>query len=62
MKLEFQEKGRYKIYNALSDNNGYFLTIIKVIDNIVYYLFDGDDEIKYFEVGSNFEFDLIKIF
>ncbi len=59
--MNFKEKDRYKIYNYLSDNHGYFLTIIKVIDNFVYYLFDGDDEVKFFELGSNFEVDLIKI-
>lgn len=59
--LAIKEKNRYKVYNTLSDYHGYFLTIIKIIDNKVYYLFDGDDEIKYFELGSNFEFDLIKV-
>ena len=59
--LEYKEKDRYKVFNTLSDNHGYFLTIIKVIDNIIYYLFDGDDEVKFFEVGSEFDFDLIKL-
>lgn len=59
--IRFKEKERYRIYNTLSDNHGYFLTIIKVIKNKVYYLFDGDEEIKFFEVGSQFEFDLIKV-
>lgn len=60
MILIFKEKDRYKIYNGLSEKNGYFLTIIKVIDDIVYYLFDGDEEVKHFKLGSDFEFDLIK--
>lgn len=60
--LEYKEKERYRVFNTLSENHGYFLTIIKVIDNIVYYLFDGDDEVKFFEVGSEFDFDLIKLF
>ena len=60
--LEYKEKERYRDFNTLSENHGYFLTIIKVIDNIVYYLFDGDDEVKFFEVGSEFDFDLIKLF
>ena len=60
--LEYKEKDRYKFFNTLSDNHGYFLTIIKVIDNIIYYLVDGDDEVKFFEVGSEFDFDLIKLF
>ncbi len=59
--IKFKEKERYRIYNTLSDNHGYFLTIIKVIKNKVYYLFDGDEEIKCFEVGSQFELDLIKV-
>lgn len=49
------------MYNALSDYHGYFLTIIKVVDNKIYYLFDGYDEINYFEVGSKFDVDLIKV-
>lgn len=60
--LEYREKDRYKVFNALSENHGYFLTIIKVIDNTIYYLFDGNDEVKFFEVGSEFDFDLIKLF
>ncbi len=59
--LAFKEKERYRIYNSLSEKHGYFLTIIKVDKNIVFYLFDGDDEMKFFEVGSKFEIDLIKI-
>lgn len=61
VRLNFKEKERYRIYNTLSENNGYFLTIIKLINNRVYYLFDGDEEIKFFEVGSQFQFDLIKV-
>lgn len=59
--LLFEEKDRYRVYNTLSDYHGYFLTIIRIIDGSVYYLFDGDDEIKNFELGSKFEFDLIKV-
>lgn len=59
--LEYREKERYRVYNALSDYHGYFLTIIKVVDNKIYYLFDGYDEINYFEVGSKFDVDLIKV-
>ena len=43
----FKEKERYRIYNTLSENHGYFLTIIKVSNNIIYYLFDGIDEVKW---------------
>lgn len=60
MVLIFKEKDRYRIYNGLSEKNGYFLTIIKVIDDTVYYLFDGDEEIRDFKLGSDFELDLIK--
>lgn len=59
--LEYKEKERYRVFDTLSEYHGYFLTIIKVIDDIVYYLFDGDDEIKFFEVGSEFDLDLIKL-
>ena len=57
----FRVKERYRIYNTLSENHGYFLTIIKVNNNIVFYLFDGIDEIKWFDSGSDFAVDLIKI-
>ena len=57
----FKEKERYRIHNALSENHGYFLTIIKVYNNMIYYLFDGIDEVKWFDVRSNFAVDLIKV-
>lgn len=57
----FKEKERYRIYNTLSENHGYFLTIIKIDCKIVYYLFDGIDEVKWFDISSNFVVDLIKI-
>ena len=59
--INYKKGERYKVYNALSDYHGYFLTIVKKINNVVYYLFDGNEEVKYFEVGSNFEVDLIKV-
>ena len=57
----FKERERYRVYNTLSENHGYFLTIIKVSNNIIYYLFDGIDEVKWFDVRSNFAVDLIKV-
>jgi len=57
----FKERERYRVYNTLSENHGYFLTIIKVCNNIIYYLFDGIDEVKWFDVRSNFAVDLIKV-
>lgn len=57
----FKERERYRIYNTLSENHGYFLTIIKVCNNVIYYLFDGIDEVKWFDVRSNFAVDLIKV-
>lgn len=57
----FKERERYRIYNTLSENHGYFLTIIKVYNNMIYYLFDGVDEVKWFDVRSNFAVDLIKV-
>jgi len=57
----FKEKERYYIYNPLSDNNRYFLTIIKVDKDVIYYFFDGDDKIQSFKKGSDFEIDLIKV-
>ena len=57
----FKERERYRVYNTLSENHGYFLTIIKVYNNMIYYLFDGIDEVKWFDVRSNFAVDLIKV-
>ena len=57
----FKERERYRVYNTLSENHGYFLTIIKVYNNMIYYLFDGVDEVKWFDVRSNFAVDLIKV-
>lgn len=57
----FKERERYRVYNTLSENHGYFLTIIKVCNNMIYYLFDGVDEVKWFDVRSNFAVDLIKV-
>lgn len=57
----FKEKERYRIYNTLSENHGYFLTIVKIDKSIVFYLFDGIDEIKWFDSKSDFAVDLIKI-
>ena len=57
----FKERERYRVYNTLSENHGYFLTVIKVCNNMIYYLFDGVDEVKWFDVRSNFAVDLIKV-
>ena len=57
----FKEKERYRIYNALSEDHGYFLTIIKIYNNTIYYLFDSIDEVKCFDVRSDFAVDLIKV-
>ena len=57
----FKERERYRVYNTLSENHGYFLTIIKVCNNMIYYLFDGIDEVKWFDVRSAFAVDLIKV-
>lgn len=57
----FKVMERYRIYNTLSENHGYFLTILKINNNIVYYLFDGIDEVKWFDIRSNFAVDLIKV-
>ena len=57
----FKVSERYRIFNTLSENHGYFLTIIKVQDTIVYYLFDGFDEVQWFDISSNFAVDLIKL-
>ena len=48
----FKERERYRVYNTLSENHGYFLTIIKVCNNMIYYLFDGFDEVKWFDVDN----------
>ena len=57
----YKEGERYRIYNPLSDNNGYFLTVVKVINKIIYYLFDGEDEVRFFIKEDQFSTDLIKI-
>lgn len=57
----FKVSERYRIFNTLSENHGCFLTIIKVKDTIVYYLFDGVEEVKWFDISSNFAVDLIKL-
>ena len=57
----FKERERYRVYNTLSENHGYFLTVIKVCNNMIYYLFDGIDEVKWFDVRSTFAVDLIKV-
>lgn len=57
----FKERERYRIHNTISENHGYFLTIIKVYNNMIYYLFDGIDEVKWFDVRSTFAVDLIKV-
>ena len=57
----FRVSERYRIFNTLSENHGYFLTIIKVKNTIVYYLFDGLDEVQCFDISSNFAVDLIKL-
>lgn len=57
----FKERERYRIYNTLSEKHGYFLTILKIKENIIYYLFDGIDEVMWFDVRSEFAVDLIKV-
>jgi len=57
----FKEKERYYVFNPQSENHKYYLTIIKVESNIIYFFFDGDDSIKSFVIGSDFEYDLIKL-
>lgn len=57
----FKEKERYYVYNNLSEYHKYFLTIMKVVQNIIYYCYDGDDQVRCFDVGSTFAVDLIKV-
>ena len=38
-----------------------YLTIIKVDDDLVYYLFDGKDQVHCFSKSSEFAVDLIKL-
>ena len=56
----FKEKERYFVFNGLSEYHKYFLTIMKVDRNTVYYCYDGDDEVRSFDVSSSFAVDLIK--
>ena len=60
MDIIFKEKERYYVYNSLSEYHKYFLTIMKVVKNVIYYCYDGDDEVRCFDVSSTFAVDLIK--
>lgn len=57
----FKDKERYYVYNSLSEYHKYFLTILKAEKYNVYYCFDGDDEVRCFDVSSSFAVDLIKV-
>lgn len=61
IKLEFKIGERYKVYNAVSENHGKFLTIIAIKDDSVYYVYDGEDLIQCFSIRSMFVVDLIKL-
>ena len=58
--MVFKEKERYYVFNSLSEYHTYYLTIMKVDKNTIYFCFDGDDEVRSFDVRSDFAFDLIK--
>lgn len=61
IKLEIKIGERYKVYNAVSENHGKFLTIITIKDDSVYYVYDGEDLIQCFSIRSMFVVDLIKL-
>lgn len=59
--MKFQKGERYRVLNVLSENHGEYLTIIKIDDDFVYYLFDGKDQVHCFSKSSEFAVDLIKL-
>ena len=59
--LEFEIGQRYKVYNAVSENHGKFLTLIATNNDLVYYIYDGEDLIQCFSIRSIFVVDLIKL-
>lgn len=59
--MKFQKGERYRVFNALSENHGEYLTIIKVEDDLIYYLYDGKDQVRCFSKSSEFAVDLIKL-
>lgn len=60
-KRKFIAGERYRVFNVLSENHGKYLTIIKVDNDQIYYLFDGCDDVQCFSISSEFEVDLIKL-
>ena len=49
------------MYNAVSENHGKFLTIIATNNDLVYYIYDGENLIQCFSIRSIFVVDLIKL-
>lgn len=58
--MTYKIKERYKVQNVESDDNGRFLTIIKIEKDTVYYMFDGQEDIHYFQINSIFGDNLIR--
>lgn len=61
MIIIFKKQERYFIYNILSDKHRNFLTIILVEKEKVFYLLDGENEVRCFLISSTFAVDLIKV-
>lgn len=59
--LEFKIGQRYKVCDVVSENHGKFLTIIAIKDDLIYYVYDGDDLIQCFSIRSMFVVDLIEM-
>lgn len=57
----FKAKQRYQINNQHSVNNGKFLTIVKVEGEKIYFIYDGYSTIYYFNIYSDFVYDMIPI-
>ena len=52
---------RYRVFNEVSENHGNYLTIININKDLIYYLFDGSDQVQCFSSSSEFAVDLIKL-
>lgn len=59
--MEYKEKERCKIVNPELDEHNQRFTILKVIGDTVYYVFDGEHKVHSFKIGSIYESFVVKI-
>lgn len=57
----FKVRERYQVRNNDSEDNKRFLTIIMIKDSLVFYKFDGYNDVYSFEIDSIFALNLIKV-